>query len=154
MDVNDCKSYRPVSNLPYVSKLLERVVCQQLVKHLNSHAFLDKFQSAYRPGHSCETALLRVLNDILCSIDRGDITLMVLLDLSAAFDVIDHELLFLRLQREAGVRGSVLSWFTSYLSDRTQRVIVNNTSSQPTALTCGVPQGSVLGPILFALYSL
>ena len=153
MDPNDCKSFRPVSNLSYVSKLLERVVSQQLVQHLNSHNLLDKFQSAYRPGHSCETALLRVLSDVLCSADRGDLTLLVLLDLSAAFDVIDHELLLSRLQNEAGISGTALRWFNSYLEDRTQRVVVNQASSRDTPLTCGVPQGSVLGPILFSLYT-
>ena len=153
LDPNDYASFRPVSNLPYVSKLLERVVSQQLVQHLYRYNLLDKFQSAYRHGHSCETALLRVLNDILRSADSGDLTLLVLLDLSAAFDVIDHELLLLRLQNEVGISGTALTWFHSYLADRTQRVFVNGASSTDTPLTCGVPQGSVLGPILFSLYT-
>ena len=153
LDPNESKNFRPVSNLPYISKLLERVVSQQFVQHLNTHAILDKFQSAYRPGHSCETALLRVLNDVLCSSDCGNVTLLVLLDLSAAFDVIDHDLLLDRLHTEAGIAGTALSWFRSYLSDRTQSVIVQDASSCERILTCGVPQGSVLGPVLFSIYT-
>ena len=153
LDTNDCNNYRPVSNLSFVSKILERVVSQQLVQHLNANNLLDPFQSAYRHGHSCETALLRVLNDVLCSADRGELSLLVLLDLSAAFDVIDHELLLARLQKEMGITGNALQWFTSYLEDRTQCVVVKQASSQSTPLSCGVPQGSVLGPILFSIYT-
>jgi hypothetical protein len=142
-----------VSNLPYVSKLLERVVSQQLLQHLTTHDLIDKFQSAYRPGYSCETAILRVLNDVLCSADRGDLTILVLLDLSAAFDVINHDLLLSRLQYEMGITESALLWFTSYLTDRTQSVCINQSLSKATHLICGVPQGSVLGPILFAIYT-
>ena len=116
------------------------------MQHLNTHNLLDTFQSAYRPGHSCETAILRVLNDVLRNADCGNVTLLVLLDLSAAYDVIDHDLLLNRLRNEAGLVGTALSWFQSYLSDRTQRVIVQNATSGNHALTCGVPQGSVLGP--------
>ena len=153
MDPSDCKSYRPVSNLPYLSKLLERVVSKQLVEHLTNFQLLDDFQSAYRPGHSCETAVLRVLNDVLCSADKGDVTLLVLLDLSAAFDLIDHQLLLSRLQHEVGMTDTVLAWFRSYLCNRKQHVTVNSSSSTETILTCGVPQGSVLGPVLFSLYT-
>ena len=104
-------------------------------------------------GHSCETAILRVLNDVLCSADRGDLIILVLLDLSAAFDVINHDLLLSRLQYEMGISGTALRWFTSYLADRTQSVFINQTLSKATPLICGVPQGSVLGPILFAMYT-
>ncbi|PVD19602.1 hypothetical protein C0Q70_20092 [Pomacea canaliculata] len=88
---------------------------------LPTPGLLDKFQSAYRPKHSCETALLRLMNDLLCSADAGKVSLVVLLDLSAAFDVIDHSTLLTRLQMEVGIGGSALQWFHSYLSDRTQR---------------------------------
>ena len=89
------------------------------------NCILDRFQSAYRHGHSCETALLRVMNDVLCAADRGDLTLLVLLDLSAAFDIIDHEILLSRFRNEVGITGTALHWFSSYLADITQRVIVN-----------------------------
>ncbi|PVD19467.1 hypothetical protein C0Q70_19956 [Pomacea canaliculata] len=149
LDPSSCKNYRPVSNLPFVSKLVERVVAHQLTFHLDRYSLLDKFQSAYRPKHSCETALLRLMNDLLCSADAGKVTLVVLLDLSAAFDVIDHSTLLTRLQMEVGIGGSALQWFHSYLSDRTQRVMVNQASSVTVPLLCGVPQGSVLGPVYF-----
>ncbi|PVD23038.1 hypothetical protein C0Q70_16300 [Pomacea canaliculata] len=93
------------------------------------------------------------MNDLLCSADAGKVTLVVLLDLSAAFDVIDHSTLLTRLQMEVGIGGSALQWFHSYLSDRTQRVMVNQASSVTVPLLCGVPQGSVLGPVLFSIYT-
>ena len=126
---------------------------KHLTSHLDRHCLLDKFQSAYRPKHSCETALLRLMNDLLCNSDVGNLTLVVLLDLSAAFDVINHSTLLTRLQREVGIEGPALQWFQSYLSDRTQRVMVNTASSLTVPLQCGVPQGSVLGPVLFSVYT-
>ena len=153
LDPNVCKNFRPVSNLPYISKLAERVVADQLTSHLEHHNLLDKFQSAYRPRHSCETALLRLLNDLLCTADAGNLTLLVLLDLSAAFDVIDHSTLLTRLQKEAGIVDSALEWFRSYLDERKQHVSVDQASSVDTPMVCGVPQGSVLGPMLFSLYT-
>jgi hypothetical protein len=136
-----------------VSKLLERVVADQLAEHVSRHRLLDSFQSAYRPGHSTETAVLRVLNDILCAADRGDLSLLVMLDLSAAFDLIDHELLLRKLRLEFGFDGCVHQWFQSYLEERFQYVSVNTAASDAMRLTCGVPQGSVLGPVLFSLYT-
>ena len=147
------KNFRPVSNLCYISKLLERVVAEQLLKHLEQNSYLDKFQSAYRSGFSTETALLKVINDILVNINSGNLVLLVLLDLSAAFDTINHSLLLERLQSNAGICNSALSWFASYLTNRSQTVLVGTSFSEETNLTCGVPQGSVLGPILFSIYT-
>jgi len=152
MDENSMSSYRPISNLHYVSKLLERCVSKQLHEHLSKNSHYEPFQSAYRPHHSTETALLRVQNDILVSMDKQDITLLVMLDLSAAFDTVDHDIMLHRLE-SIGISGLVLSWFSSYLSSRTQAVFLNGVSSESIALSCGVPQGSVLGPILFNIYS-
>ena len=122
------------------------------MKHLTKHEILDKFQSAYRPGFSTESALLRVLNDILCSVDTGKVSLLVLLDLSAAFDTINHQLLLERLHLQVGITGTAHRWFVSYLEDRSQTVCVGASFSEPKNLSCGVPQGSVLGPVLFSLY--
>ena len=152
LDKNDLNNYRPISNLPYLSKVLERVACSQLQHHLNANDLLSSFQSAYRPNFSTETALLRVQNDILVSLDRGDDVILVLLDLSAAFDTIDHSIFLWRLENRFGIKGAALEWFKSYLSDRQQFVFVNGSSSSRKTLKHGVPQGSVLGPLLFTLY--
>lgn len=109
-------------------------------------------QSAYREHHSTETALLRVQNDILRAIDSKKEVLLVLLDLSAAFDTIDHDILISRLTTQFGFSGTVLKWFKSYLHNRTQKVVIGNAESELQPVTSGVPQGSVLGPLLFVLY--
>jgi hypothetical protein len=153
LDPEVLSNYRPVSNLPYLSKILERAVADQLKAYLDENELHVKCQSAYRNGHSTETALLRVLNDLLSMIDGGDAALLVLLDLSAAFDTIDHDLLLNRLQNNLGLDSVVLSWFRSYLHDRSQRVLVDSCLSTATPLLYGVPQGSVLGPLLFSLYT-
>ena len=146
-------NYRPVSNLPYLSKILERAVADQLQAHLDTNGLQFKFQSAYRRGHSTETALLLILNDLLVMIDGGNNAILVLLDLSAAFDTLDHTLLLQRLHAEIGLDGSALDWFSSYLSCSSQQVLVGHALSAETPLLCGVPQGSVLGPLLFSLYT-
>ena len=110
------------------------------------------FQSAYKSRHSTETALLKVVNDILCAIDDGNVTLLTLLDLSAAFDTIDHTILLERLKISFGIDGVVLDWIRSYLSDRKQKVKVNNDISSEIPVKYGVPQGSVLGPLHFSMY--
>ena len=142
-----------MSNLPYLSKILERAVADQLQAHLDTNGLHVKFQSAYRRGHSTETALLRILNDLLVMIDGGNNAVLVLLDLSAAFDTLDHTLLLQRFHAEIGLDGSALGWFSSYLSCRSQQVLVGHALSAETPLLCGVPQGSVLGPLLFSLYT-
>ncbi len=147
------KNYRPVSNLAFISKLIEKAVASQLIEHLKMNNLYDKFQSAYRMFYSTETALLRVKNDILNTMDRRNVMLLLLLDLSAAFDTIDHKILLNRLSQRCGINGTCLKWFTSYLSNRHQMVKINNTVSEPKEVKYGVPQGSVLGPILFTIYT-
>merc|ERR1712243_226489 len=137
----------------FLSKLLEKVVLNQLNAHLSANNLLNPFQSAYRQFHSTETTLLHILNDLLLATDSGKVSLLTLLDLSSAFDTIDHTILLKRLHHTFGISDVALSWFTSYLSDRKQTVLINNIHSKPTLLTCGVPQGSVLGPVLFTLYT-
>ena len=153
LDRNQLKNYRPVSNLPFISKLLEKVVLSQLLSHLNDNNLCNPLQSAYRAGHSTETVLLRVVNDILSALDEDRSSILLLLDNSAAFDTIDHKILLSRLENIFGVRSVALDWFRSYLEDRSQYVSVNGFSSPPSPLLFGVPQGSVLGPILFVLYT-
>jgi hypothetical protein len=153
LDVADVNSYRPISNLSVISKLLERLVARQLMQYLSSADLLPSLQSGFRPGHSTETAVLRVLSDILQAVDRGDVATLILLDLSAAFDTVDHDIMLQRLQFSFGIVGAAHRWFQSYLLGRSQYVRRGPLKSSSTHLTCGVPQGSVLGPILFILYT-
>jgi hypothetical protein len=153
LDPADAKSYRPISNLSVLSKLLERLVARQILDYLRSSNLLPRLQSAYRAHHSTETAVLKVLADILRAVDSGDLALLTLLDLSAAFDTVDHVTLLRRLEESYGISGTVHNWFTSYLGGRWQYVRCGSTRSTPTAVLFGVPQGSVLGPILFLLYT-
>ena len=139
--------FRPVSNLPYVSKLTEKAVVDQLNDHTESNELLPEKASAYRRNHSTETALIKVQSDMFAAMDNQNVTLLVMLDLSAAFDTVNHE-----MESCFGISGTVLDWFRSYLDGRKQRVIVNNAMSDEMHLNCGVPQGSCLGPVLFVIY--
>ena len=152
LDEDIFKNYRPISNLAFLSKILERVVSKRLEKHSENHPNTESMQSAYKHGHSTETALVKIHHDILQAIDNQNCVLLVLLDLSAAFDTVDHEILIHRLQNRFGITGKALDWLSSYLSCRTQQVMVNGTASKSHTLTCNVPQGSVLGPKLFVDY--
>ncbi len=114
----------------------------------------EEFQSGFRPRHSTETALVKITNDLLLASDQGCISLLVLLDLSAAFDTIDRDILIDRLQNYTGIQGQALRWFRSYQSDRYHFVYLNGEASQLSPVKYGVPQGSVLGPLLFSLYML
>ena len=145
------KNYRPVSNLTFVSKLIEKTVSSQLISHLENNDLLETFQSSYKPRHSTESALLRVSNDILRAIDDKQCVFLTLLDLSAAFDTIDHCIL-LEVLHDLGVEGIALEWFRSYLSNRSQCISIDGVHSVPQNLPHGVPQGSVLGPLLFCTY--
>ena len=148
-DPGSLANYRPISNLTFISKVLEKVVASQLCEFLHSNSLFEEFQSGFRAHHSTETALLKVANDLLLASDSGLLSVLMLLDLSAAFDTIDHHILLRRLEELLGIRGTALAWLKSYLSDRFQFVHVNNESSVHTRVRYGVPQGSVLGPILF-----
>ena len=152
LDCEVLKNYRPISNLPFLSKLTEKVIAQRLVSHMQDTSVVEKFQSAYKAHHSTETALLRVFNDILFSIDQGGGEILVLLDLSSAFDTIDHAVLFDLWHDTFGISGTALSLLKSYLQDRTQCVQIDGIISEYAKLVCGVPQGSVLGPWNFCMY--
>ena len=154
LDPEVLANYRPISNLPFLSKILEKVVANQLCDFLHHNSLFEKFQSGFRKHHSTETALVKITNDLLMAEDKGLLSVLVLLDLSAAFDTIDHDILLQRLEQSIGISGTALIWFKSYLSDRSQFVFVNDDASITTNVNHGVPQGSVLGPILFTLYML
>ena len=152
LDYEVLKNFRPISNLTFVSKLIEKVIAERLVSHMQDNGMVEKFQSAYKANHSTETALLRVYNDMLFSIDQGGGGILVLLDLSSAFDTIDHALLFNLWQDIFEISGSALDLLKSYLDGRTQCVQIDGIVSEYAKLVCGVPQGSVLGPLSFCAY--
>ena len=154
LDQDVLKNYRPVCNLAYTGKLIEKVVLRRLNKHMSDHNLGEPFQSAYRPNHSTETALMRVQHDITKELDQDRGVALVLLDLSAAFDTINTRGVIDTLHQQIGVTGVPLTWFESYLSKRSQRIRIGGTTSRPATLSRGVPQGSVLGPVLFTSYTI
>ncbi len=147
-------NYRPISNLPFIGKIIEKVVFNQLNNYLNSNGYLDNFQSGFRMHHSTETALIKIINDIRFNSDSGKISVLVLLDLSVAFDTVDHNILLERLENWVGLSGMALKWFRSYLEGRGYYVSIGEHKSKWTSMTCGDPQGSILAPLLFSLYML
>jgi hypothetical protein len=148
------KNYRQASNLSFVSKVLEKHVDKHLSDFAEMNNLTETFQSAYSPFPSTETALLRVQSDLLMSVDTTGAAVLVLLDLSAAFDTIDHNILLDRLNVTFGIKDRALDWIRSYLTDRCQRVTIQDHKSTPQYLLYGVPQGSVWGPKAFTKYSI
>ena len=153
LDKEILKNYRPISNLKFLGKTIERIVSHRISDHINTFSLSDPYQSAYKHFHGTETALIRVNNDILTSLDNGQITALILLDLSAAFDTVDHSVLLSRLQYYIGIQDLALDWCKSYLTNRPQYVRIGNTTSHATILDYSVPQGSVLGPQWFTIYT-
>jgi len=147
----DAGNYRPISVLPVVSKIMERVVHQQLCAYLHAHNLLTEEQSGFRLMHSTQTSLHRILEKFHAEIHSGRVVGMVALDLRKAFDTVDHAILLEKLGHY-GVTGISLYWFESYLSERIQIAGVNGSLSDPQTITTGVPQGSILGPLLFIVY--
>ena len=150
-DRNQEGNYRPVSILPVVSKIFERVVHEQLYNYLCSKELLYERQSGFRPKFSTNTALTFLSDKIRFNMDNGFYTGVVLLDLQKAFDTVDHSILMSKL-RAIGADKLTVKWFTSYLSGRKQFVDVDGTYSGEDDVRCGVPQGSILGPLLFTIY--
>ena len=148
-------NYRPISILPAFSKILEKLVSNRLVKFLENQHILHDHQYGFRQKHTTVQPIVQLLKDIYISEannkDTKDVTLAVYLDLSKAFDTISHQIL-LRKLNYYGIRGICNNWFANYLSNRTQYTKINDYKSNPLSISTGVPQGSVLGPILFLIY--
>ena len=151
-DHNYLNNYRPVSNLCLIAKILKKLVLSKVSSYLNSHNVYNTFQSAYRPGHSTETALLKVVNDLFLSLNKGNISVLALLDISSAFDTIDHPIIVHRLHTDLGFTDTLLQWFSSHLTDRTHYVSLSNHCSAFAPVHSGVPHVSVHGPMLFTMY--
>ena len=145
--------YRPVSNLPYFGKLLEGLAAERLCSHIQQHDLGETFQSAYKAHQVTEVTLMRVQNYLASALDNNCVTMLAMIDLSAAFDTVDHTKFVTLLQAKYGVRRVALEWFRSYLTRCHFRVKVGDCRSGPHSLRCGVTQGSVIGPIIFTMYT-
>ena len=152
-DKSEVTNYRPISILPLFSKILERLVYNQLYYFLEKFDILHQNQYGFRSKRSTSQAALDYLQDIYNSVDKGEPVVSIFLDFSKAFDCIDHKILLAKLYRY-GVRGSTHEWFASYLKNRKQFVCVNDQSSETKINYYGVPQGSILGPLLFLIIQL
>ena len=152
-DKENLNSYRPISNLSFLSKVIEKVVHEQTWRYIKEKKIIPNEQSAYRENHSTETTVCAIMNDMTETIVNGKCGILIMLDLSAAFDTVDHELLLDDL-RTIGIKDEVHRWYKNYLEDRSIAVIVSNEKSDMKKLKMGVPQGSVLGPLLFGIYTI
>ena len=150
--VETCNDLRPISILPVLSKVMERILNNQILDHLNLYHVLPEYQSGFRSGLGCSTALLNVTDDIIKAVDKGEATVLILIDYSKAFDGLNHELL-LAILHYIGFRENAISLIASYLKNRQQYVATCKGLSTVTTQNCGVPQGSILGPLLFNIYT-
>lgn len=148
----ECRDLRPISLLPTASKILEKILNQQIRQHLEQYKILPEIQSGFRPNHSCTTALLKITDDIMCASDDGKMTILTLLDFSKAFDTLNHSIL-LSILKYIGLDDSAIELLKNYLFNRVQRVKLHKEISAPLNVTRGVPQGSILGPLLYTIYT-
>ena len=147
------KNYRTVSNLSFLSKLVEKCMLSQFNNHCNLNGLIPTYQSTYRAFHSCETSLLNICNKALWSMENKKVTALVMMDLSMAFDTVDHQIFLVVLNRRFGIEGTALSWFSSYLEKHQFYVSIQNHHSSLRTLPYGVPQDSCAGPVAFTAYS-
>jgi hypothetical protein len=146
------KNYRPVSNLAFVSKIIEKAGLMQYTDYLDTNGLTSDKNSAYKPKFSTETLLVKIHSDIMNCMDKQQITMLVLVDLSSAFDTVRLDIITEILSKRFNMSGSVLNWITSYLGNRGQRVRINDVISEVHSVKYGVPQGSCAGPIVFLGY--
>ena len=144
-------NYRPISTLSALTQIFEKLICKQLVNYLEKHAILYEFQFGFRKGHSTSQAIAEIADNLRNAIDNNLYSCGVFLDFSKAFDTVNHTILLKKMERY-GIRGVPLQFFASYLTDRQQYVQMGNTVSSEQTMTCGIPQGSSLGPVLFLIY--
>ena len=150
-DKTKLSNYRPISVLPVFSKVLERIMYNRVYKYLCENNLLYKKQFGFQSNHSTEHAILQVVHDISNSFDKGEFTLGIFIDLSKAFDTVDHSILSDKL-KNYGITENYSEWFISYLSNRKQFISLGDKTTTLASITCGVPQGSILGPLLFLIY--
>ena len=148
---SEVSNYRPISILPFFSKLFERVIYDRLFSYIKQKNILYPFQHGFQPGHSTSMSLLDIQDKISMAMDNNEYSIGIFLDLAKAFDTVDHRILLAKLECY-GVRGIALNWFKSYLDERYQQVMCNGRLSNLQLIEFGVPQGSILGPLLFLLY--
>ena len=150
-DPEKFSNYRPVSILPIFSKILEKLMYKRLLNYVTENKILFKYQFGFREGYSTNLAMTYLIDDLVTSLNKQNCVLGLFLDFSKAFDTVNHDILFQKLSHY-GIRGPALDWFRSYLGDRFQFTEYNGVQSEKERIRCGVPQGSVLGPLLFLLY--
>ena len=148
----NCENYRPISILPFISKVLERLVFNQLYKFLSDNSLLSKHQFRIRPKNSTLTALIQMCDEWYQNMDDGNLNGVVFLDIRKAFDSVDHQILLHKIKTQFGLRNIEFDWFASYLTNKEQVCNINGSISSSKNIKTGVPQGSILGPLLFLLY--
>ena len=150
-NLDSVNNWRPISLLPLPGKLLEKSVHTQLIEHLTLQHILDKNQGGFRKGFSTTSTIAKLTDDIYSAINNSELTLAVFIDFKKAFDTLDHNILLLKM-KHLGLKDNAIKWFKNYLHGRTQCTVANDITSDPLPITCGVPQGSILGPLLFLCY--